>query len=77
MSTYLSKYEDHLTEIIERGGSEIAIESAVAEYNRPSMPKLVAWVKQAGLTCSYCERLAEVTAETRPSDEVTCAEHRP
>jgi len=76
MPTYLSAYEDHQTAIIERGGSEAAIEAAVAEYNKATPAKLVAWVKQAALTCAYCDKPAVVDGDTRPTDEVTCAEHR-
>ena len=75
MPTYLSEYEDHLTERMERGGDEADVEKAVSEYNRLSTVKLVAWVKDAGLKCSYCEEPA-VTDGIRPTDEVTCAEHK-
>ena len=75
MPTYLSLYEDHLTRIIERGGSEAAIETAVSEYNRATPARLGAWVKEAGLTCSYCDKPADVDG-AKPTDEVTCAEHR-
>jgi hypothetical protein len=76
MPTYLSAYEDHQTAIIERGGSEAAIEAAVTEYNRPTPAKLSEWVKQAALACAYCGKPAVVDDATRPTDEVTCAEHR-
>lgn len=75
MPTYLSLYEDHLTRIIERGGSEAAIEAAVSEYNRATPSRLAEWAKGAALTCSYCDRPADVDA-ARPTDEVTCREHR-
>jgi hypothetical protein len=75
MPTYLSLYEDHLTRIIERGGSEAAIEIAVSEYNRATPARVQAWVKEAALTCSYCDKPADVDG-ARPTDEVTCLEHR-
>lgn len=76
MPTYLSAYEDHQTAIIERGGSEAAVEAAIEEYNRPTPTKLVEWVKQATFTCAYCSKPAVINDETRPTDEITCAEHR-
>lgn len=75
MPTYLSLYEDHLTRIIERGGSEAAIETAVSEYNRPTPARLSAWAKEAAPKCSYCEEPADIDG-ARPTDEVTCREHR-
>lgn len=75
MPTYLSLYEDHLTKIIERGGSEAAIETAVSEYNRATPTRLEAWAKQAALACSYCDAPADLDG-ARPTDEVTCREHR-
>jgi hypothetical protein len=75
MPTYLSKYEDHLSALIAGGGSEAAIESAIDEYNKVSPAKLAAWVASAELTCAYCDRPA-VANDVRPTDEVTCAEHR-
>lgn len=75
MPTYLSLYEDHLTRIIERGGSESTIEIAVSEYNRATLARLEAWVKEAALTCSYCDKPADIDG-TKPTDEVTCGEHR-
>lgn len=75
MPTYLSLYEDHLTRIIEQGGSESEIETAVSEYNRASPEKLAEWAKTANPTCSYCDKPAE-TDGARPTDEVTCREHR-
>lgn len=75
MPTYLSLYEDHLTRIIERGGSETTIEIAVSEYNKATPARLEAWVKEATLTCSYCEKPADPDG-ARPTDEVTCREHR-
>lgn len=76
MPTYLSAYEDHQTAIIERGGSEAAIEAAITEYNKVTPAKFVEWVKQAALPCAYCNKLASIDADTKPTDEVTCPEHR-
>ena len=75
MPTYLSLYEDHLTRIIEHGGSEPEIETAISEYNRPTQAGVETWVKEASLTCSYCDKPAE-TEGARPTDEITCREHR-
>lgn len=75
MPTYLSLYEDHLTRIIEKGGSEPAVETAVSEYNKPTQARVEAWVKETSLTCSYCDKPAEIDG-ARPTDEVTCREHR-
>src|SRR5678816_1897068 len=75
MATYLSLYEDHLTKIIEHGGSEGAVETAISEYNKATPAKLEAWAKQAALACSYCTEPADIDG-ARPTDEVTCKEHR-
>ncbi len=75
MPTYLSLYEDHLTKIIEQGGSEAAIEIAVSEYNRATQARVEAWVKGAALTCAYCDKPADASG-AKPTDEVTCEEHR-
>lgn len=75
MPTYLSLYEDHLTRIIGEGGSESDIETAVSEYNKPTRTRVEAWVKDASLMCSYCDKPADIE-NARPTDEVTCQEHR-
>ncbi len=76
MPTYLSAYEDHQTAIIDRGGSETAIEGAIAEYNKATPAKLLEWARGAGLACAYCDKDAVIDDATRLTDEVTCAEHR-
>jgi hypothetical protein len=75
MSTYLSKYEDHLASLIASGGSEADIERAVSEYNKVTPARLAEWVASAGLTCAYCESPA-LSIDVRPTDEITCAEHK-
>lgn len=76
MSTYLSAYEDHLNRLIAEGGSESDVEQAVRDYNRPSPARLVEWVKTASLQCAYCDAPA-LTDGVKPTDEVTCAGHKP
>lgn len=75
MPTYLSKYEDHLSALIAGGGNEADVERAIDEYNKVTPARLAAWVASAGLTCAYCENPALASA-VRPTDEVTCSEHK-
>lgn len=76
MPTYLSKYEDHLNALIAGGGNEEDIERAVDEYNKVSPAKLAAWINMTDLTCAYCDKPA-VKRGARPTDEITCEEHKP
>jgi hypothetical protein len=75
MSTYLLKYEESLTETIEKGGSDEVIDRAIKQYNSFHRSEFDTWLTDAKLACIHCGQPAE-KLEINPMDEITCKTHR-
>lgn len=75
MSTYLLKYEESLTAIIEKGGKQEDIDRAVKSYNHFHRSEFDTWLTDAELHCVNCEKVAD-KENVDPLDEITCKDHK-
>ncbi len=75
MSTYLIAYEEALTLIIEKGGSQETVDKAIAEYNAFKLSAFKEWLGKADLKCVHCGAAADKD-DAEPLEEIACKDHR-